>query len=138
VCRRCCDIDVHKDLVTACVLVNEPGKQREVRKKECRTYCSDLQKLKLWLYASKLESSAPSGKPIERSKITKPRIAIRKRQARWVGCGGRDAGIVLLMCTLENCNITLYSKVPIGKPRQISRWLCAIGISAANCSVKAK
>jgi transposase len=56
--RRCCGIDVHKDSVTACVLVNEPGKQREVRKKEFRTYWSDLQKLKLWLYASKVEHVA--------------------------------------------------------------------------------
>jgi len=56
--RRCCGIDVHKDFITACVLVNEPGKQREVRKKEFRTYWSDLQKLKLWLYASKVERVA--------------------------------------------------------------------------------
>ena len=56
--RRCCGIDVHKDFITACVLVNEPGKQREVRKKEFRTYWSDLQKLKLWLYASKVEQVA--------------------------------------------------------------------------------
>ncbi|MGA8597472.1 MAG: IS110 family transposase [Bryobacteraceae bacterium] len=40
------------------MLVNEPGKQREVRKKEFRTYWSDLQKLKLWLYASKVEQVA--------------------------------------------------------------------------------
>ena len=56
--RRCGGIDVHKDFITACVLVNEPGKQREVRKKEFRTYWSDLQKLKLWLYASKVERVA--------------------------------------------------------------------------------
>jgi transposase len=56
--RRCCGIDVHKDFITVCVLVNEPGKQREVRKKEFRTYWSDLQKLKLWLYASKVEQVA--------------------------------------------------------------------------------
>jgi transposase len=56
--RRCCGIDVHKDFITACVLVNEPGKQREVRKKEFRTYWRDLQKLKLWLYASKVEQVA--------------------------------------------------------------------------------
>ncbi len=48
----------NKDFITACVLVNEPGKQREVRKKEFRTYWSDLQKLKLWLYASKVEQVA--------------------------------------------------------------------------------
>ena len=40
------------------MLVNDPGKQREVRKKEFRTYWSDLQKLKLWLYASKVEQVA--------------------------------------------------------------------------------
>src|SRR5262249_16466917 len=56
--RRCCGIDVHKDFITACVLVNEAGKHREVRKKEFRTYWSDLQKLKLWLYASKVEQVA--------------------------------------------------------------------------------
>ena len=56
--RRCCGIDVHKDFITACVLVNEPGKQRQVRKKEFRTYWSDLQKLKLWLYSSKVERVA--------------------------------------------------------------------------------
>ena len=53
--RRCCGIDIHKDFITACVLVNEPGKQRELRKNEFRTYWSDLQKLQLWLYASKAE-----------------------------------------------------------------------------------
>jgi hypothetical protein len=41
--RRCCGTDVHKDFITACVLVNGPGKQREVRKKEFRTYWSDPQ-----------------------------------------------------------------------------------------------
>lgn len=56
--RRCCGIDIHKDSLTACVLVNEPGKQREARKKEFRTYWSDLQRLKLWLYASKVEQVA--------------------------------------------------------------------------------
>jgi len=56
--RRCCGIDVHKNSITACVLVNEPGKQREAREKEFRTYWSDLQKLKLWLYASKVKQVA--------------------------------------------------------------------------------
>lgn len=56
--RRCCGIDVHKDSVTACVLIHQSGKEREVRKKEFRTYWSDLQKLKLWLYACKVEKVA--------------------------------------------------------------------------------
>ena len=56
--RRCCGMDVHKDAVTACVLINEPGREREVRKKEFRTYWSDLQKLKLWLYGCKVEHVA--------------------------------------------------------------------------------
>jgi hypothetical protein len=52
--RRCCGIDVHKDFITACVLVNELGKQREVRKQKFRTCWSDLQKLES-------SSSKPSG-----------------------------------------------------------------------------
>jgi hypothetical protein len=64
---RCCGIEVHKDFITACVLVNEPRNQREVRKKELRTYGSDLQKLKRWLYVKLIGSPwnrpAVYGKP---------------------------------------------------------------------------
>ena len=56
--RRCCGIDVHKDSITACVLVNEAGQERSVRKKEFRTYWNDLQKLRFWLQASKVEKVA--------------------------------------------------------------------------------
>jgi transposase len=56
--RRCCGLDVHKDSVTACVLVlGEQGK-REVRKKEFPTFWKGLQNLKLWLYACKVERVA--------------------------------------------------------------------------------
>jgi hypothetical protein len=47
-------LDVHKDSVTACVLVFDEHGQRHVRKKEFRTYWSGLQKLKMCLYASKV------------------------------------------------------------------------------------
>lgn len=53
--RRCCGIDVHKDAVTACVLVIGDDGQRDVRKKEFRTFLEDLQGLKKWLYSSKVE-----------------------------------------------------------------------------------
>jgi Transposase len=56
--RRCCGIDVHKDSITACVLVNEAGKERSVRKKQFRTYWKDLQRLRFWLLASKVEKVA--------------------------------------------------------------------------------
>jgi transposase len=56
--RRCCGIDVHKDAVTVCVLVMGEAGRREARKKEFRTYWKDLQRLKLWLYASKVEAVA--------------------------------------------------------------------------------
>jgi transposase len=56
--RRCCGIDVHKDAVTVCVLVTGEEGRREVRKKEFRTYWKDLQRLKLWLYSSKVEAVA--------------------------------------------------------------------------------
>jgi transposase len=56
--RRCCGLDVHKDSITACVLVLDGKGQREVRTKEFRTYWKELQRLKLWLYASKVECVA--------------------------------------------------------------------------------
>lgn len=55
---RCRGLDVHKDEITACVLVFDEKGQRQVRKKEFRTYWKDLQRLKLWLYANKVEHVA--------------------------------------------------------------------------------
>lgn len=51
---RCCGLDVHKDQVTACVLVLGEDGQRDVRLKEFRTHRKELQKLKMWLYANKV------------------------------------------------------------------------------------
>ena len=55
---RCCGLDVHKDNIAACVLVFDEQGQRQVRKKEFRTYWKDLQRLKLWLYANKVQHVA--------------------------------------------------------------------------------
>ena len=46
---RCCGLDVHKDAITACVLVIDEQGQRRVRKKEFRSYRKELQRPKLWL-----------------------------------------------------------------------------------------
>jgi transposase len=56
--RRCCGLDVHKDCVTACVLVLGEHGEREIRKKEFPTFWKGLQNLKLWLYACKVERVA--------------------------------------------------------------------------------
>ena len=56
--RRCCGLDVHKDSVTACVLVFKQDGGREVRKKEFRTFSADLHNLRLWLHACKVEHVA--------------------------------------------------------------------------------
>jgi len=56
--RRCCGLDVHKDSITACVLVLGEHGEREVRKKEFPTFWKGLQQLKLWLYACKVERVA--------------------------------------------------------------------------------
>ncbi len=66
---RCCGLDVHKDQVTACVLVLGENGQREVRIREFRTYWKELQKLKMWLYACKvkhvaMESTGVYWKPV--------------------------------------------------------------------------
>lgn len=55
---RCCGLDVHKDAITACVLVIDEQGQRQVRKKEFRSYWKELQRLKLWLYACKVQHVA--------------------------------------------------------------------------------
>ncbi len=56
--RRCCGLDVHKESVTACVLVLGEDGQREVRKKEFPTFWKGLQTLQLWLYACQVQSVA--------------------------------------------------------------------------------
>jgi len=66
---RCCGIDVHKDSVTACVLIFGDGKEPEVRKKEFGTYFKALLNLKMWLLAQKvthvaMESTGVYWKPV--------------------------------------------------------------------------
>jgi transposase len=66
---RCCGIDVHKDAVTACVLVYSDSPEPEVRKKEFATYLKALLNLKMWLLAQKvthvaMESTGVYWKPV--------------------------------------------------------------------------
>ena len=51
---RCCGIDVHKDSVTACVLVYKDSTEPEVRKKEFATHKKALGNLRLWLHANQV------------------------------------------------------------------------------------
>ena len=51
---RCCGIDVHKDSVTACVLVYSGSPEPEVRKKEFSTHFKALGNLRFWLFAQKV------------------------------------------------------------------------------------
>jgi len=66
---RCCGIDVHKDSVTACVLVYSDGAEPEVRKREFATHKKALGNLRLWLHAQKvtqvaMESTGVYWKPV--------------------------------------------------------------------------
>jgi transposase len=66
---RCCGIDVHKDSVTACVLVYRDSVDPEVRQKEFRTYFRALLDLKMWLLSQKvthvaMESTGVYWKPV--------------------------------------------------------------------------
>ncbi len=56
--RRCGGLDVHKDSVTATVLVFGEAGEREVRKKQFGTHWKGLQRLGQWLRASKVERVA--------------------------------------------------------------------------------
>jgi transposase len=66
---RCCGIDVHKDSVTACVLIYAEGQEPEVRKKEFPTHFKSLGNLRFWLMAQKvthvaMESTGVYWKPV--------------------------------------------------------------------------
>jgi hypothetical protein len=51
---RCRGIDVHKDSVTACVVVYAQGQEPEVRKKEFATHLKALGNLRFRLFAQKV------------------------------------------------------------------------------------
>ena len=66
---RCCGIDVHKDSVTACVLIYAEGQEPEVRKKEFPAHFKSLGNLRFWLMAQKvthvaMESTGVYWKPV--------------------------------------------------------------------------
>ncbi len=56
--RRCCGLDVHKDSITATVLVFHEGAEREVRTQQFGTHWKELQRLAQWLRSSKVEKVA--------------------------------------------------------------------------------
>jgi len=56
--RRCSGLNVHKDSITACVLVLGDQGQRQVRIKEFGTYLKELERLRFWLFANKAEAVA--------------------------------------------------------------------------------
>lgn len=67
--RRCCGIDVHKDMLSACVLIFAEDGRRVVRKKEFGTHLRGLENLRLWLYSNKvkqvgMESTGVYWKPV--------------------------------------------------------------------------
>jgi transposase len=52
--QRCCALDVHKNSITACVLVWDGQEAVEERKKEFGTYKKELERLRFWLMACKV------------------------------------------------------------------------------------
>lgn len=53
--RRCAGLDVHKETITATVLVFDDKGSRQVRTRQFGTYWKQLQALAQWLRASLLE-----------------------------------------------------------------------------------
>ena len=67
--QRCCALDVHKNSITACVLVWDGQEAVEERKKEFGTYKKELERLRFWLMACKvtvvaMESAGVYWKPV--------------------------------------------------------------------------
>jgi len=66
---RCCGLDVHKDSVTACVLIYSSSPEPEVRKKQYETHAKALESMRLWLFSQKvthvaMESTGVYWKPV--------------------------------------------------------------------------
>jgi len=67
--QRCCALDVHKNSITACVLVWDGQEAVEERKKDFGTYKKELERLRFWLMACKvtvvaMESAGVYWKPV--------------------------------------------------------------------------
>jgi transposase len=67
--QRCCALDVHKNSITACVLVWDGREAVEERKKDFGTYKKELERLRFWLIACKvtvvaMESAGVYWKPV--------------------------------------------------------------------------
>ena len=67
--QRCCALDVHKKVVTACVLVWDGAQLIQERRKDFGTTKKELQKLRFWLIALKvsevaMESAGVYWKPV--------------------------------------------------------------------------
>ena len=45
----CCGLDVHKDMVSACIIITEPDGEETFVVQEFSTFTDDLFKLKSWL-----------------------------------------------------------------------------------------
>ena len=45
----CCGLDVHKDMVSACIIITEPDGEERFVVQEFSTFTDDLFKLKSWL-----------------------------------------------------------------------------------------
>ena len=56
--RRCCGMDVHKDSVTACLLLIDDGGEFQVEKRRFGTMTRDLKEMASWLEAQGVERIA--------------------------------------------------------------------------------
>jgi transposase len=56
--QRCCALDVHKKSIVACVLVWDGSQAAEERKKEFGIARRELERLRFWLRACKLDAVA--------------------------------------------------------------------------------
>lgn len=52
VVERCCGIDVHKEVVVACLVTGEPGKKPKKEIRSFKTFTSELEDMRDWLVAN--------------------------------------------------------------------------------------
>ena len=79
--RRCCGMDVHKDSVTACLLLIDDGGEFQVEKRRFGTMTRDLKEMASWL-----EARALSGLPWKPQACTGSRCGTSWNNIRHSNC----------------------------------------------------
>jgi transposase len=99
----CCGLDVHKNMVSACIVITEPGGEKSFVVEEFSTFTDDLFRLKSWLLSHAcnvvaMESTSVYWRPVHN--VLEDAVQIILVNARHVKNvpGRKPSSLVLTWC----------------------------------------